>query len=98
MRTIVLDTNCLFAILPSRSPFHKVWTELLEGRLSLCVTTEILNEYEELLLQKIPAEIVENTIQAILNLPELKQVSPTFFWKLIEIDPDDNKFVDCAIC
>ena len=26
MRTIVLDTNCLLAILPSVSPYHNVWT------------------------------------------------------------------------
>ncbi len=26
------------------------------------------------------------------------RVSPTFFFNLIQSDPDDNKFVDCAIC
>lgn len=98
MRTIVLDTNCLIAILPSKSPFHNVWKELCTGNIQLCVTTEILNEYEEILQQKIPFEIAESAIQAILNFPELKQVSPTYFWKLIKDDPDDNKFVDCAIC
>ena len=98
MRTIVLDTNCLIAILPSRSPFHNVWEELLSGNIRLCVTTEILNEYEEILHRKIPFEVAESAIQAILNFPELKQVNPTYFWKLIKEDPDDNKFVDCAIC
>jgi len=98
MRTIVLDTNCLLAILPSKSPYHKVWNELLFGNIQLCVTTEILNEYEEILHQRIPFDVAENAIQAILNIPELKLVNPTFFWKLIQDDPDDNKFVDCAIC
>ncbi|MBQ0142621.1 MAG: putative toxin-antitoxin system toxin component, PIN family [Prevotellaceae bacterium] len=98
MRTIVLDTNCLIVILPSKSPFHNVWNELLTGNIRLCVTTEILNEYEEILHQRIPSEIAENAIQTILNFPELKQVDPTYFWKLIKDDPDDNKFVDCAIC
>lgn len=98
MRTIVLDTNCLIVILPSRSPFHNVWNGLLSGDIQLCVTTEILNEYEEILHQRIPFEVADNAIQAILNFPELKQVDPTYFWKLIKDDPDDNKFVDCAIC
>ncbi len=31
MRTIVLDTNCLLAILPSVSPYHNVWTGILKG-------------------------------------------------------------------
>ena len=26
------------------------------------------------------------------------RVSPTFFFNLIQADPDDNKFVDCAVC
>lgn len=26
------------------------------------------------------------------------RVSPTYFFNLIKSDPDDNKFVDCAIC
>jgi len=98
MRTIVLDTNCLIVILPSKSPFHKVWNELLVGNIQLCITNEILNEYEEMLHQKIPFDVADNAIQAILNLPKLKQVNPTFFWKLIKEDTDDNKFVDCAIC
>jgi predicted nucleic acid-binding protein len=42
MRRVVLDTNCLLQALPSRSPYHKIWTEILAGRISLCVNTDIL--------------------------------------------------------
>ena len=51
MRRIVLDTNCLLQALPSCSPYHKVWTEILAGHVCLCVNTEILNEYEEIIAQ-----------------------------------------------
>ncbi len=98
MPAIVLDTNCLLAILPSRSPYHNVWEKLLSGEVVLCVSTDILDEYEEILGNKIPPHIAASTIQAILNMPGLIQVQPTFFWHLIQSDPDDNKFVDCAIC
>jgi predicted nucleic acid-binding protein len=30
-------------------------------------------------------------------LPNLLYVNKYYFWRLITIDPDDNKFVDCAI-
>ena len=57
-----------------------------------------MTEYEELLTEKTSATIAENVIQTILNLPHLIQVNPTYFWRLIQSDPDDNKYVDCAIC
>ena len=39
MRRIVLDTNCLLMALPSRSPYHRVWTDFLSGTLEFCVST-----------------------------------------------------------
>ena len=98
MRTIVLDTNCLLVILPSISPYHKVWTEILEGKVSLCVSNEIIEEYEEILSAKTNPQIASFVINAILEAPKLKRVQPTFFYNMITADPDDNKFVDCAIC
>ena len=98
MRTIVLDTNCLLASLPSISPYHKVWTELLDGNICLCVSTDVLEEYEEILTLKSTAEIARSVMKLILALPNIKCVTPTYFLGLIENDPDDNKFVDCAFC
>lgn len=98
MRRIVLDTNCLLMILPSRSPYHRVWTEILSGMIKLCVSTDILNEYQEILAEHSSSELAQSVIQALLNSPNVIRVTPTFFFNLIETDPDDNKFVDCAIC
>lgn len=98
MRTIVLDTNCLLAILPSSSPYHQVWLDLVEGRICLCVSTEILEEYEEILALKTSSDVAGLVMKVVLTLPNLKRVTPTYFLHLIEADPDDNKFVDCAFC
>lgn len=98
MRTIVLDTNCLLAALPSISPYHKVWTDIINGATSICVSNDILEEYEEILSRKTTPEIAEAVIAAILEAPKTRKVEPTFFYNLIVADPDDNKFVDCAIC
>ena len=40
--------------------------------------------------------IANNIISAILNLPNTLQVQVFFNLRLIEQDPDDDKFVDCA--
>jgi len=98
MRRIVIDTNCLLAILPSKSRYHKVWTEFLEENLEFCVSNEILMEYEEILSEKTSSFFADAIIKALINKPNLVRVSPSWRFHLINIDPDDNKFVDCAIC
>ena len=62
----------------------------------LCVSTEILAEYEEILTQKVGAEIASNVIKAIVDLPNTRMVQVFFHLRLITADPDDDKFVDCA--
>ena len=98
MRQIVVDTNCLLMSLPSHSPYHKLWTDFLQGEVAWCVTTEILSEYMEKLEEKTTPWLAETTVNTIVNNPLTKRVSPTFFFQLIQADTDDNKFVDCAIC
>jgi len=97
MRRIVLDTNCLLQALPSRSPYHRVWTEVLAGRIHLCVNTEILNEYEEILAEKTTPEIARNVVEAIARLHTTVYQETYIHFGLITQDADDNKFVDCAV-
>lgn len=44
MRHVVLDTNALIQALPTRSRYHKVWTDFLAGKYCLCVSNEILTD------------------------------------------------------
>ena len=97
MRYIVLDTNCLLQTLPSKSPYHKIWTEVLEGRISLCVNTDILEEYEEILAQKTTPDIARNVVDAIVNLTTTTMQNTYVHFEMLSADMDDNKFVDCAI-
>lgn len=97
MRYIVLDTNCLLQALPSKSPYHKIWTEVLEGKISLCVNTDILEEYEEILAQKTTPDIARNVVDAIANLTTTTMQNTYVHFELLSADIDDNKFVDCAI-
>ena len=97
MRRIVLDTNCLLQALPTRSPYHKIWTEVLMGNISLCVNSDILNEYEEILAKKTTPEIAHNVVEAIARLHTTVFQEVYIHFGLIEADADDNKFVDCAV-
>ena len=77
---VVLDTNSLLSSLARRGSAYPVWKGFQEGRYTLCVTTEILEEYEEVIARKTTPTVAETYIH----------------FGLIEQDPDDNKFVDCA--
>ena len=46
-RLVVLDTNCLVQMLSVRSPYRAAWQAFREGRYELCVTDDIVDEYEE---------------------------------------------------
>ena len=97
MKNIVLDTNCLLASLSRNQEEYIIWKSLQEGRFNLCVTNEILDEYVEVLQRNISPTIAENVMFLLLNLDNLIFVDTYFKFNLITADPDDNKFVDCAI-
>lgn len=97
MKNIVLDTNCLLASLSRNQEEYIIWRSLQEGRFNLCVTNEILDEYVEVLQRNISHTIAENVMFLLLNLDNLIFVDTYFKFNLITADPDDNKFVDCAI-
>ena len=96
-RRIVLDTNCLLQAISRRSRFYPIWREFVQGRYELCVTTEILNEYEEILSRYTSPVVGRMVVEAILRANNVVRVDAQFRFGLIESDPDDNKFVDCAI-
>jgi len=95
-RKVVLDTNCLLASLSKLGKAYTVWKSFQEGRYTLCVSTEILEEYEEIIAQKTTQSLARNVVDLIVKSPNVEQVNTYFHWGLISADPDDNKFVDCA--
>jgi len=96
MNPVVIDTNCLLQIIARKSPYRPIWDAFLKGRYELCVSNEILDEYQEILGQQITPTIAENIVLLILNQENVRLVDPHFRMGLITADPDDNKFVDCA--
>jgi putative PIN family toxin of toxin-antitoxin system len=94
---IVLDTNILIASIGRRSPFRWIFDGVINGTIILTLSTEILLEYEEVLGRKTTAEIAQNLTAFLTVSPFCETVEPYFNFGLIDADPADNKFVDCAI-
>lgn len=95
-RRIVLDTNCLISSLSRRGQYYPVWKGLQTGQYVLCVSTDILEEYAEILTEKMSVQLATNVIHLLLESSFVELVNPYFRLQLISADHDDDKFVDCA--
>lgn len=94
---IVLDTNCLLQALSERSKYYDVWESFVLGQYVLCVSTEILEEYEEIISSHMSPLAAKLAVEMILRAKNVLRVDAQFRFHLITADEDDNKFVDCAI-
>ena len=97
MSRLVLDTNSLIQCISRRSRYHKLWLSFLDARNMLCVTTEILDEYVEILERNTSPLFASLAIDVITNNPHTLFVTPYYKFNLITADPEDNKFVECAV-
>ena len=97
MMRIVLDTNGLVASLGSTSPYREIWLGIRDCKYKLCVSNDILFEYQEVIAAKTSPDIANQVIDFILNSENVELVTPFYHFELITADHDDNKFVDCAI-
>lgn len=99
--TVCLDTGVLLQIFGRKQPFQPILRALLDGQITLAVSTEILLEYQEIITQLSGAERWRD-VAALLELlsqlhGNIRRIGPQFRFNVISIDPDDNKFCDCAI-
>ena len=94
---IVIDTNCLIQIVGRNTPFHKIFQGILEGRLTMLLSKEVVLEYEEIFASKISTTFSDFLIKALLENPFIAKVEIFYQWNLISMDPDDNKFIDLGL-
>ena len=94
---IVVDTNVIAsAIFFGGKPFQLL-CHIMEGRVDVVASKEIVDEYEEIVLrlqQKYPAINTKIPLQDILAKLEIIRISSDIH---ISRDPDDDKFIECAV-
>jgi uncharacterized protein len=94
---LVLDTNVLLVSVSSKSRYHWLFEAILNEEIDVLVTNDILLEYEEVIARHWNETVARGVIQTILLSENVYKVDVFYQWGLIDNDPDDNKFVDCAI-
>lgn len=93
---VIIDTNCLLQILGYKSPYHFIFEKLLNEEFIICISTDILLEYEEILKQKASPLAANLFLKVISRSKNVIHKDPYFRLEIIKQDFDDNKFVDCA--
>jgi len=94
---ILLDTNVFLVSLLAKHKFWWIFQALLDQEYELIVSSQILTEYLEICVSRYELDFSEETLDFLIDLPNVRLVTPAFHWQLIYADPDDDKFVDCAI-
>ncbi len=95
---VAIDTNTLIQSIPRRGPSRPIIDAFEHGQLILVVSDEILLEYEELLKAK-GGPAAWPVFLELLKRHEtnVRHANPSYFWRAITHDPDDDKFVDAAV-
>ncbi|CAN5336817.1 hypothetical protein BH09BAC4_BH09BAC4_34010 [soil metagenome] len=88
---VVIDTNQLLSSISPKSTSHWLFQAIFSGRFTLCVTTDILEEYDEIIEWGFRRrDVADNVLEALINSPYIDQISVSFFWWFITVDPDDR--------
>lgn len=94
---IVVDTNVIAsAIFFGGKPYHLL-RYIMEGRVDVVASKEIVDEYEEIVLrlkQKYPAISTRIPLHKLLSRFEIIPVRSEIH---VSRDPDDDKFISCAV-
>ena len=94
---IVLDTNALLMSLPRKSPYRPIFDAFLAGKVEFLIDNAIVSEYVEIIEKRSDAIVAQNIGELLVNSPHVIRPQITTKWLLISNDPDDDKFVDCAV-
>ena len=98
---VCIDANVMVQLFGRARPYGQIADALQQGRLELAVSNEILLEYEETLTRlsgQSRWQSVWRFLEAVSRLHNnILHAEPHFRFQAIAADPDDNKYVGCAI-
>ncbi len=98
MIKVVIDTNVFISSFFGGNP-KKIIDLWKKGKIKLCLSRKIVDEYIEV-LKRLGLQN-ESELQELLNIFSqghniiFSALTPTL--KIIEQDPDDNMFIECAV-
>lgn len=98
MPVVVLDTNVIVSAIVFGGKPRDVFELAIEGKITLAITHDILDEIQGVLRRKkfnFPKQALQAVIKELESLADV--VQPVGKIKAVTHDPDDNKFLECAV-
>jgi uncharacterized protein len=98
---VCIDTNVLVQLFGRNQVGRSIRDALLTGRIELAISNEILFEYQET-ITRLSGVARWQQVERFLTLlfyvhANILFLEPHFRFGVVTADPDDNKFVDCAV-
>ncbi|MBA4852932.1 putative toxin-antitoxin system toxin component, PIN family [Emticicia sp. BO119] len=94
---VVIDTQILLRSIPKLAPEKIIYHAFDKKEFTWVLSNEILTEYAELVSKWYGVQTMSFVLSLLLESENHQLFEPSYKWQLVEDDPDDNKFVDCAI-
>lgn len=98
---VVIDTNVMNGMFVAKHTHAAIRHAWYAGRFQWALSTDILQEYEEILGRMRGGSKAEEILSIVMELGQrfgtVLQISPSFFFRTISADRDGDKFADCAI-
>ncbi|QKZ15390.1 putative toxin-antitoxin system toxin component, PIN family [Spirosoma sp. KUDC1026] len=94
---VVVDTNGLLRSVPRNGSYRWLYNAFEAGQFTWVVSNEIMLEYAEMTAYYFSPTAAELVTSLLLSAPNHLRQEPYFRFEQIKDDPDDNKFIDCAI-
>lgn len=91
---VIINSNIFVMCLNPISKYNSVFTDLVKGSFKLCISTDISFEYSQIFNQKFHPAKTEMIDRFIRESNHVISTQLYYYWNLITIDPDDNKFID----
>ena len=95
--SVTLDTDVLVKSIGRASAFRPMFDAFLDKRYELVVSTSMLLEYEKVLTDRNGTLVAAGILTALLTRTNVRRQRVSFDFRLVEQDPDDDKFVNAYV-
>ncbi|MCU0323812.1 MAG: putative toxin-antitoxin system toxin component, PIN family [Spirosomaceae bacterium] len=94
---VVIDTHGILNAVSSHSANKWLYDAFIDEQFIWVASNEIISEYSEIIGQNFGLRVSIFVLESLINAENFQKYEPSYKWQLVEKDPDDNKFVDCAV-